>query len=770
MIVQLSESAGFGASDDDGAKFVKLKGLLESAEANASAISLISELLGISVSGEYAPLQMPPAQKRQQIFSVLVQLLANLAQKAPVLAIVEDVHWVDPTTAEYIALVVRSIGEASVLLVVTGRPEYEPPAEWAKMPHSNHFVMRGLSVDDVQKLAENVAGAALPASVMKEIASKTDGVPLFVEEFTKSLAESESLERRGDRYELTGTVALSAIPARLEDSLTARLDRQPDAKAVAQMAAALGREFSVDHLAAISTSPVVSLGLKQLEAAGLIFQRRASTEPKYVFKHALVQDAAYASLLVSKRKTLHRRIAEALASRFPSLATREPEVFAAHWSRSDQPEQSARFWLKAGQSALRRSAYFEALSHIRQGIAFLKPDTSHSDSLQLEFDLHLCAGQSSYVVNGPAAAETTKAYSRALDLIDRVGKPEQRLDLLYGIFSGYHFASKFDLARAPAEKALELALKMQDAGQRCQAYRMLGYLSFFEGHLSDALRQFDSLASLYDPKRDSPMAVRYGADSLVAARGFEAVVHGAQGRPSTARTLLTQNVESARRLNHPPTLGWALASGGYLNYFLAAPEATLTYVDEGARYCEQNNVAVWGLHCRIFEAWAKSAFDVGGADRTTTIRDAIANSRTRILLGVPLFRAILADLLSRRGEFKEAISEVDGAVEDLASTGQRFFGPTIFYVRAECLGRCRSDCIEEIVSCYQRSAESAHLMGASLLELRAYNALAQISGDSARQAAAIAAVDRLYHLIQKRSDVADLRAARGLLESARAGA
>lgn len=725
MIVQLSEAAGFVPADDGASRLDKLRDLLRTGNAGNDAISLIAELLSIPASGAYAPLQLTPIQKRQGTFSALAAQFRNLAREAPVLAILEDAHWIDPTTAEYLDLIVKSVRDVAALVIVTGRPEYEPPRAWRELPCSNYFAVKGLNNENTTVLAEKIAGASLPSVVTGEIVAKTDGVPLFVEELTKNIIEGDCLRYDGVRYELTQSPLRLAIPSSLQDSLTARLDKLPESKSIAQIGAALGREFRVDHLAAIAAQPMDAImeQLGRLEEAGLVLERRAPQGATYVFTHALTQNAAYASLLQTKRRALHGQIAEILTAQFPDLSASEPEVVAAHWSRSNYPARSAVFWLKAGQIALKRSAYLEALNNLRHGAEFFRLDADSSDNRRLEFDLNLCTGQASYVINGPAAADTTKAYSRALELIELVDKPDQRFDLLYGIFSGYHFASKFDLAREPADKMLELATKQGDAGQLCQAHRMLGYLDFFEGDLVHALANFEALALLYEPALHAQMATRYGADSLIAARGFEAVAHGVCGRPDLARRLADENVAYARRLNHPPSLGWAFAAGGYLNYFLADPQAAMSYVEEGAHYCETNNVAVWGIHCRLFEAWVNSVSSENVDPYIEIMRKGIANANSRISLGIPLFRSILADLLLRTGQVEPAVAEMDVALSELKSTGQRFFTPAVYFVKANCSLAHAGD----MRDWYKRSAQAACDMQAALLEQKALSALDRIS-------------------------------------------
>lgn len=725
MIVQLSEAAGILPEDNAADRLNKLRELLRVTNASDDAVSLIAELLSIPASDQLIPLQLTPIQKRQRTFHALAEQFRDLANGATVLAIVEDAHWIDPTTAEYLDLIVRSVDEVAALVIVSGRLEYSPPSSWQQLPSSNYFLLKALSDDNSRALAERVAGASLPAWVTAAIASRTDGVPLFVEELTKGLVEGGLLKYDGHSYELTDPPLQLAIPSTLQDSLTARLDNLPGSKSIAQIGAALGREFRLDHLAAITGLPVSSIKeqVNGLESAGLVFGRRAPLDGTYVFKHALVQSASYESLLLSKRKSLHGQIAEILTAQFPEVCENEPEVVAAHWSRSNSPSKSTAFWLRAGQNALKRSAYLEALNNLRHGSEFLSSGTAENG--RIEFDLNLCTGQASYVINGPAAEQTTKAYSRALELIELVDQPDQRFDLLYGIFSGYHFASKFDLAREPAEKMYEIATKMNDDGHICQAHRMLGYLNFFEGKLLAAIGNFEALALLYRPELHAPMATRYGADSLVAARGFEAVAHGVCGHLDRAQRLADENVAYARQLNHPPSLGWAFAAGGYLNYFLDKPEAALKYVEEGARYCEVNNVAVWGIHCRLFEVWVKSASSTNADSSIEVMRKGIANANSRISLGVPLFRAALADLLLTTEQIESAIQEIDIALSELRSTGQRFFAPTVYYVKGSCSRKLGGAHADDSATWYERSALAAREMQAKLLESRALGALAQ---------------------------------------------
>ncbi|HEV7320083.1 MAG TPA: AAA family ATPase [Ensifer sp.] len=762
LIEQLSEAAGFHASDDDEKKALKLGSLLKVTDASSEAVALLAELLAVPLSGDVGMVPTTPAEKRDRLFSALLEQFTQLARRIPVFAIVEDAHWIDPTTADYLDLIAHSVERESVLLVITGRPDYVFPQAWLQLPNVHHCTIRGLEEDDARDLADRVAGGALPAMVSDEIVSRTDGVPLFVEELAKTLVESGCVRLVGTAYEAVGALPESEIPASLQDSLTARLDRLPNAKAIAQTAAALGREFRLDHLSLVSMLPprLVRQALYQLEAAGLVFERSTNEDQRYVFKHSLIQKAAYESMLLAARRQLHGRIADIVISKFPDQAESEPEVVAAHLAMSDEPQKSAPYWLAAGRSSLRRSAYPEAVSQLREGKKRIASSKNDPETLRLEFELCLCLGQASYVASGPAAADTISAYSRALELIDTVGASQQRFDLTYGIFSGYHFASKFGLAREPAIKMMEMAVKDDDAGQMCQAHRMLGYLSFFDGNLADALKHFEALDRMYDPDQHAQMATRYGADCLVASRAFRAVAVGARGEVKFATSLTDKNLAYGRHLNHPPTLGWAYAAACFLNYFLGDPERVLDLARDGREYCTEHAVPVWGLHCKIFETWATAVLKGAALVNVEDLRETVANARSRTSLGLPLFRSVLAEVSALNGEVEAAREESGAALRDLETTAQHFFAPSVHLVRATCLRQLGQRYLLECEAQIGLSVETARKMGARLLELRAHAASAAAGCSSSAPAAK---VRELCCEMPDRNELDRLRAAWSLL-------
>ena len=507
----------------------------------------------------------------------------------------------------------------------------------------------------------------------------------------------------------------------------ARLDRLGQIKSIAQIGAAIGRTFSLSMIVAVTAAQPhhLSRELDGLVRADLLSKKGEYPDVEYQFRHALVQDAAYATLLRERRRGLHRRIAEVFESEFTTIFEAEPEAIALHWSRAESHQKAARYWLKAAQLSASKSASIEAFRHTSRGLEAVG-HLSDAEKGLLEFNLSLCAGQASYVTYGPAHDHTIRAFSRAQELVEEVSEAEQRYMLLYGIFSGYHFAVKFDLAEPPARRAWSLAKRDNDPGHLCQAHRMLGYLDFFRGDIRSAAAHFNLLAEIYDPQSHGSLASSYGADSLVASRGFHIVIEGITGNIDLAHELATRNLRYAKQLGHPATTGWAFASLAYFNFFIGEPIAAAKIAAEGATFCDENRVSVWGGHCKVFHAWGSACARLAAPQECLAqIQKASADAGSRIALGLPLFRGALAETLLVGGRTDDAAQQTSLALTEIASTGQLIFRPSILEIRGRCLqlsGQTRSEALE----CFHKSAESADQMGAKLLKARALDSIARL--------------------------------------------
>ena len=665
----LQRRAGWRDEDDRDARLGKLRRLLHAFGLEEEAEILAARLI-ISDEPRLHPPQAAQGRKRE-IIDLLDQLIARAAARAPLLLILEDAHWADATTLELLDHVVAQ-ASAPALVVVSGRPEYAPP--WTVGPDHHIVRLARLGEPDAKALVEQTTAGGLPASSVADILRRADGVPLYLKE----------LARAGLEASVEGGGAAPVIPMTLHDGLMARLDRLGSAKLAAQVAAVFGRNFTLALLAEVfGRYESQAADLERLRSAGVV-EGRHSAPGEYAFTHALVQQTAYDSLLREPRRRLHRRCAEAILRLHPQAASTEPEILAHHCDEGGETLEAAHHWLRAGQRAQLSAANAEAAGHFQRGLDALSRSGLAAAEAELEFRLQLGLGQAAYVLLGPAHARTVAAYARAQTLVEAVRDPAQRGQTLYGIFSGYHFASKFDLAEAPARRMLALAMEENRPGDFCQAHRMLGYVAFFRGRHDQAIEHFEALARAYRPEDHGAAAYAYGADCLVGGRGFQAVIESVRGPYGPAVQRARQNLAFAESLGHPASIGWAYAAAAYVGYYGDDPQGALELAEAGAEYCRSHDVASWGAHCRLFRAWASARLGRPG-DHAQQVRELIAMAASGNRLGICLFQLVLAEILLLDGRREAALDEAEGALREATDTGQRFFEPGILLMRARCL-------------------------------------------------------------------------------------
>ena len=460
VVQQLGHAAGLAAADSAKTRLDKLEALLgRAADHGGDTAALIADLMGLDGEDRYGGLELTPQMRRIRTLEALIDQLLGLAAGRPVLLVVEDTHWIDPTTFELIEQSLDRIADHRVLVLLTSRPDRQP--ELAAHPHVTRLTLNRLGRMGVEAIVTRLRGAqALPADVIDAIIARTDGVPLFVEELTKAILE-------------TGE---TSIPASLHDSLMARLDRIPEVKEVAQIAACIGREFDYALLAVVAAKPEAELltALDKLAAAELVFRRGAPPDARYTFKHALVQDAAHQSLLRSKSRQLHARIAEVLEARFPEIVESEPELLAHHYTRAQLVEPAINYWEKAGQRAIQRSSNIEAIDHLTRGLKLVEalPDTPQRARRELELQVTL--GPALMAAKGHGAPETGRSYARACQLSEQLGDTSQHFRALWGSWR-YHFVrSEHQMACGLAERCLRLAEEVDEVSLILEACFALG--------------------------------------------------------------------------------------------------------------------------------------------------------------------------------------------------------------------------------------------------------------------------------------------------------
>jgi class 3 adenylate cyclase len=456
-IAQLERAAGFRREDTDEQRLAKLEAVLSRGTNDLSeAVPLLADLLSIPTGDRYPPLNITPQRRKEKTLHAQLAQVEGLTGRQPVLMVYEDVHWSDPTTREALDLLIDRVPTLLVLVILTFRPEFAP--SWVGRSHVTMLILNRLSPRQrTDMIAHVTGGKVLPKEVADQIINRTDGVPLFIEELTKAVVESGILTEDSDRYVATGPAAPLTIPTTLHASLLARLDRLPSAREVAQIGAAIGRRFSHELISAVATVPQqqVDEALAQLSGAELIFRRGTPPDAEYTFKHALVQEAAYSTLLKSRRQQIHTRIATTLEEKFPEIAATQPALVGHHCTEAELIEKAASYWLKAGQQSVGRSAMAEAVAQLQKGLDLLSGLPDGVRSQQQELDLRLVLGSALAMSRGYAAPEVGETLAKARTLAEQLGRPDSLIRLLNGMHYYY-------LVRSEHENALRVAQQMEE--------------------------------------------------------------------------------------------------------------------------------------------------------------------------------------------------------------------------------------------------------------------------------------------------------------------
>ena len=533
---QLGLAAGLEAVDPEAVRLDKLEALLsQGLEDIGEAAPLIAALLGVEAGARYPARDFTPSQRRTRTLAVLVEQMLGLARRAPVLMVVEDAHWIDPTTLELVGQALDRIERARALMLLTSRPDNQPTL--GGHPHVTRLTLNRLGRGPTEAIVAHLTGGrSLPPRLLGEIAARTDGVPLFIEELTKAVLEAE-----------TAGPGRAAVPASLHASLMARLDRVPEVKEVAQVAACIGREFGYSLLAALSPLPVAELhvALDKLAAAELVFSRGTPPEASYTFKHALVRDAAHESLLKVQRQQLHGRIARLLEERFPETVAAEPELLAQHCMEAGLVERAVDYWQRAGQQALARSAMAEAVAHLTKGLEVLTGLPAGPERQRRELGFQLALGQASLAARGFAAPETGRAYARASELCRELGDVSEFFPALYGQFIVHFQRGELAVAHEAARDLLQLAENRGDAAARVTGHRIVGSALYHLGRLVESRAHLEEGLALYEPERDRGSAFVYALDF---ARGLLVLA-----RPRAVRARLSRASPGKDDERHSPT-------------------------------------------------------------------------------------------------------------------------------------------------------------------------------------------------------------------------
>jgi class 3 adenylate cyclase/predicted ATPase len=761
IIDQLERAADLARDDPADLRLAKLEALLAVASPDALSIApLIADLLGVP-SGERSPaIELAPDQKKLETFRALLRQLEGLAAKQPVLMIAEDAHWFDHSSLELFDLIVERIERLPVLLVITFRPEFGQ--HWTGWSHVTLLTLNRLGRTEGAALIEHLArGKSLPAAAVAQILTKTDGVALFVEELTKSVLESGILRDCGDHFDFAESIDSLAIPATLHDSLMARLDRLGAAKELAQTASVIGRQFSYELLAAVAEMNMTNFkaALDELVRAELVFRHGTAPEVTYAFKHVLVQDAAYRSLLKGRRQWLHGRIAEALERRLPKVVQSEPETLARHYFEAGAPESAIRYWLRAGQLANRHSANSETIAHCEKGLALVEqvPETPERD--QQELELRITLGSALLAVKGFAAPEVSVVYGRARELCHKTGEAEQLFAVLYGLWINRLFNGELEAARELSAEMLALAQRQSDDGLLLQGHHVNWTTSFYLSEMSQSLHHAKIGIALYDFDRHRHHAFIYGGhDPGVCCRGIAAWCLWFLGYADQALSAATDALNLARQLSHPFSESQALLSLAPIHCNRGEVELTRQVADAALRLCIDQG---FGAHTRslalALHGWALVRAG-SGREGIKQLRQGI-DERPR--LQVELL-TLLADACLHVGQIEEGLAVVNRALP-CAEVSERIWIPELLCLNGQLLLASSTDA-GEVQSCFEQAFDAARGLGAKSLELRAAVLLSRLLAGQGRLHQAHDLLAPIYGWFTEGFDTADLKGAQALLD------
>ncbi|HJS86784.1 MAG TPA: AAA family ATPase [Acetobacteraceae bacterium] len=772
VIAHLEHAAGFGREDPPETKVEKLKKLLAPASPPAEDVALLAEWLSVpTVAGRRdAPLDsLTPQRKKERTFEALFRQLEGLARLRPVLMVFEDVHWIDPTSLELLDLMVERVRRLPVLLLVTFRPELTPP--WVGQAHVATMALARLDRRDGAALVERLIGnraVPLPSEIVAEIVERADGVPLFVEELTKAVLETTQTSDAAGSSTAIPRPTL-AVPATLRALLTERLDRLGSAaKEVAQIGSAIGREFSYELLAAIARPGQNALqqALAGLAEAGLVFQRGAPPEAVYTFKHALVQDATYRTLLKSKRQVLHARIATALEERFPDFVRAGPELLAHHNAEAGALHKAASLWLQAGRNYARRSANIEASRFCERALAAVQalPDTS--TNRQLELDIQLAHIPALMAAAGFADARTMAAARRADTLCEEFNAIRQALPVLFAQLS-YHTASgNIRAAEQIASRILKLGQTHQDELALFVGYRALGFCHIWLGKLTSAQDELE-VALKIAPRIASggELAFEFGHELVTTARVVYGDVKLQCGWIDEGRRLQNQAQQAAEALEHWFTLTYVLFHRLRTEAMAANYAVVLDLARAFDAMCQQHSIVQWGHPDDFFRWWAVMKLN-GTAEELPALLDALRKHRQGAYqMNVPYCLVLAAELCTVAGEFgtaEELISDASAAIE---RSGEVWVTPHLHRLRASLFAaRANSQRAKE---CLLASLAEARRQKAKFAELLAARDLARSWAERGDRQKALDLLAPVYGWFTEGFDLPDLKEAKALLDELR---
>ncbi|MDI1449284.1 TOMM system kinase/cyclase fusion protein [Polyangium sp. 6x1] len=702
------------------ARITKLEALLSLHGFDLSeAMPLFAPLLSMSLPSKWAPLDVSPQKQRELTRNAVLSLLFEMAEKEPVVLVIEDLHWADPSTVELLGQLVAEVGSARVLAIFTARPEFTPP--WPSNA-ALQIQLGRLGKAEIEQMASKVTGGrALPAEVLEQIANRTDGVPLFVEELILAMIEAGTLVERADRYVLTRPLTELSIPSTLRDSLMARLDRIGRAKETAQVAAAIGREFTFEVLREVSLLEPAEAQehLDKLVAAELVYRKRRLKNPAYLFKHALVRDAAYDSMLKRSRQQVHTRIAKALEEKFPDVVNERPDLLAHHHAAAEQKREAVGYAQKAGMGALMRSAYAEAITQVRQALGWLEAIEDTRERAEMELGLNGILTPALMLTQGYGVPQVEATIHRSQELLDQLGEEQDTFPTLWGLWQYHLVRGNYPTARTLADRCHAVAERQADNDRRIAVALQFGHHTFFSGHFEEARQHLQRAVDLYDPAAHAHHAMLSGQDSLSHARSFLGLTLWFLGRPDEAIEQAAAAVAWARELRHTNSLALSLYFQASLHHLRQERDQVRALCEEMLTLAEKNGQQLMGAIGGLYRGWLDN--DPTGPSHILASFGAMGMGQI-----LPYLTSLAAEAEARRGEFDAALTRLESALKLAHDNGEVYYVPELLRWKAEWLLARDPAAVEQAVSCLERAAGLARDQGAHMPALRTALALARL--------------------------------------------
>ena len=767
IIGYMERAAELVREDDAKARLDKLDALLAQSATSREDAALIAEMLSLPNDGRYPALELAPQQRRQKTLAALIGQIEVISHQSPVLMIFEDAHWADPSSLEVLGRLVDKIDALRVLLFVTFRPEFIAP--WIGRPNVTALTINRLTRRNVEALIDRVAeNNTLPAYIRQDIVERADGIPLFVEEMTKAVLEAEGEGAAAQTIASVPSPTL-AVPASLHGSLMARLDRLGEAKAVAQIGAAIGREFSHALLAPVARLPETQLAaaLERLVQSGLMSRQGMPPHATYLFKHALVQDAAYGTLLREPRRALHARIAEVLEGQFPDVVETQPELLARHLSAASVIGRAVEYWFRAGERAMKRSADREAIAHLRAALQLLEQITDSTERAAWELRILIALGPPLLLTTRSAAPEIASVYTRARQLAQQTGRMVELFQALWGSWINRLASGDMQGATALVDQLFELAQNQAGDELMLQAHHAAWATAWLKGDLHAALRSLEAGVPIYRSDTHARQALVYGGhDPRVCGHGTKGQILALLGHLDQALLEANKALSLGRNLSHHGSLAHAYWLACEVHYLRRDAATLCKLADEMLAFVTSHGSPLSVANAMILQGWALIA-DGNLENGASRLRDGLMRwRRSGSIVYAPYRLSRVADgllLADKADEAKELLAEAAAIVRE---TGEQWSAAEVERLTGLALSRPSGGLFdpkqgEEHLG---RAVVMANQRGFRLTELRAATSLARLWRDCGRRSEAHDLLSPVYHWFTEGFDTLDLKEAKALLE------